>query len=80
MSQTCQRCYQIVTRTCQSDTEAEDCKNLRRPSYAVCSVGEGYSVENRRTGERASYHASWGAATAAVRRLERGRPPLAVQK
>jgi hypothetical protein len=29
MSQTCKRCYRIVTRACQSDTESKDCTHLR---------------------------------------------------
>jgi hypothetical protein len=35
--QTCNRCYRIVNRACQSDTEALDCPNLRRkrPSDAL---------------------------------------------
>jgi hypothetical protein len=30
MSQTCQRCYKIVARACQSDTESVDCPNLKQ--------------------------------------------------
>lgn len=43
MSQMCQRCYRIVPRRCQSDTETMDCPHLqtapkfprREPSTAV---------------------------------------------
>lgn len=30
MSQTCQRCYRVVHRACQSDAESADCINLHR--------------------------------------------------
>jgi hypothetical protein len=29
MSPTCKRCYHIVTRACQSDTESAECPNLQ---------------------------------------------------
>jgi hypothetical protein len=31
MSQTCNRCYRIMHRSCQNDTETMDCPNLHRP-------------------------------------------------
>lgn len=30
MSQTCTRCYRVVVRACQTDTESTDCPNLAR--------------------------------------------------
>jgi hypothetical protein len=30
VSQTCARCYRVVQRACQSDTESTDCPNLKR--------------------------------------------------
>lgn len=36
--------------------------------YAVCRVGDGFSVEDRRTGDRVSWHATAGAAKNAQRR------------
>ena len=38
------------------------------PSLAICAVGEGFSVENRRTGKRVSWHKTYNAAWA--RRLK----------
>lgn len=35
MSQTCPRCYRIVVRACQSDTETKDCPNLIPPAAPV---------------------------------------------
>ena len=35
MSQTCQRCYKIVARACQSDAEWADCPNLLRKRSAL---------------------------------------------
>ncbi len=38
------------------------------PSLAICAVGEGFSIENRRTGRRVSWHKTYNAAWA--RRLK----------
>jgi hypothetical protein len=35
MSQTCPRCYRIVSRACQSDTETYDCPELARAQQQV---------------------------------------------
>lgn len=43
MSQTCPRCYKIVERPCQSDTERADCPNLRRKAW---HIGEYYGLSN----------------------------------
>jgi hypothetical protein len=37
--------------------------------YSVCLVGNGYSVEDRRTGKRLAYFASRGAAEREAQRL-----------
>jgi hypothetical protein len=36
--------------------------------FCVCCVGNGFSVEDRRTGERVSYHATWGRAESACKK------------
>lgn len=41
--------------------------NPENSRYAVCVVGEGYSVEDRRTGERVSYHRTLSGAQKAAR-------------
>jgi len=35
--------------------------------FAICSTGSGYTVEDRKTGERVSYHHTWAAALAAAK-------------
>ncbi len=35
-----------------------------KTSYAICAVGEGFSVEDRRTGERVGFYHTWAKATA----------------
>ena len=39
--------------------------------YVVCRVGEDYSVEDKRSGDRVSSHHSWAAAEKAARILRK---------
>lgn len=38
MSQVCNRCYKIVSRACQSDTEALECINLKHNIVGSASL------------------------------------------
>jgi hypothetical protein len=44
MSQVCQRCYKIVMRACQSETEWSECPHLERRNqdlaYTQCAAAE----------------------------------------
>ena len=35
--------------------------------FAICSTGSGYTVEDRKTGARISYHRTWAEAAAAAK-------------
>jgi hypothetical protein len=41
--------------------------------YVVCRTGDGYSVEDRKTGRRLSHHLTWKAAADAAEELRRSK-------
>jgi hypothetical protein len=46
MTQVCDRCYRIVHRACQSDTERQDCPKLN-PHPAPATLSECRTEEDR---------------------------------
>ena len=63
MSQTCNRCYRIVARACQSDTETIDCPNLIRKSQKrIARLQEQLQWIADHGGDEAGYVARYGSA------------------
>ena len=63
MSQTCPRCYRIVPRACQTDTETMDCPNLKRPANGPFRGPERFSRKVEPSGtlliDGRPYEPSW---------------------
>jgi len=61
MSQMCNRCYKIVHRACQNDTEAAECPKLQRKPRLAAAIAAQEKWIEQCGGSRAGYVARYGA-------------------